>query len=49
LKQRVDFPVSESFIITYWVFCFWFGFAAALGFAAGAPSVACGSDEPVAG
>jgi len=49
VKQRASFPVSESFIITYWVFCFLFGFVAALGFAAGAPGVACGSDEPVAG
>lgn len=49
VKQRDGFPVSESFIITYWVFCFLFGFVAALGFAAGAPGVACGSDEPIAG
>lgn len=49
VKQRVGLPVSESFTITNWVFCFLFGFIVALGFDDGALGVACDSDEPVVG
>ena len=49
VKQRDDFPVSESFIITYWVSCFLLVVVAALGFVGCALGVACGSGEPVAG
>jgi hypothetical protein len=49
VKQRVGLPVSESFTITNWVFCFLFGFIVVHGLDDGALGVVYDSDEPVVG